>query len=334
MKIVHPLLIEQQKAAAMQPKLRYDGTTDFAIWQKQGKEKLAELLGMHNMQKCDPLFDKEYETEENGVKEIRFTFQSEEGYFVPCHLVYPADAKEPLPLMVCLQGHSTGMHNSLGRPKYEGDEESIGPNVRDFCVQAVKRGFAAVALEQRCFGECGGTPKPDCYATAMVAICNGRTLIGERVWDVSRLLDTVEEQFPFIDKNRFYCMGNSGGGTATIYSTVLEDRIKAAIPSCAICTYSASILAMYHCSCNYIPQITQWFDMGDLCGLCAPRPLLVVNGSEDNIFPIDGAKQCVALAKDLYKSAGAEQNVQHCIGNGGHRYYAQEAWPMFMTMLQ
>lgn len=333
MKIVPPLTVEQKRLEKTVPKLRFDSSVPFAEWQKQGKAKLSELLGMHNIEKCDPLLDIEYETEENGVKEIRFTFQSEEGYFVPCHLVYPAEAKEPLPLMVCLQGHSTGMHNSLGRPKYEGDAKSIGPNIRDFCVQAVKQGFAAVALEQRGFGECGGKPEPDCYPVVMTALGNGRTVIGERVWDVQRLLDVIENAFPCVDKNKIYCMGNSGGGTATLYTTVLEDRIKAAIPSCAICTYAKSIYAMYHCSCNYIPGITQWFDMGDLCGLCAPRPLLIVNGSEDPIFPLDGAKECYNIAKTIYRAADAEESVRHCIGNGGHRFYADDAWPVFLKML-
>ena len=333
MKIVHPLTIEQKRLANTTPKLRFDGSCSFAEWQRQGKEKLASLLGMHNIEKCEPLFDKEYETEENGMKEIRFTFRSEEGYFVPCHLVYPADAQEPLPLMVCLQGHTTGMHISLGRAKHAGDEEDITPNIRDFCLQAVRQGFAAVALEQRGFGECGGKPNPDCYPIAMTAIGNGRTMIGERVWDVQRLLDVVEAEFPMIDKNHICCMGNSGGGTATLYTTILEERIKAAIPSCSVCTFADSIYAMYHCSCNYIPGITQWFDMGDLCGLCAPRPLLIVNGDEDPIFPIEGAKQCFGQGKMIYENADAADNIKHCIGKGGHRFYADDAWPIFKKMI-
>lgn len=48
-------------------------------------------------------------------------------------------------------------HISLGRPKFEGDENSINGGDRDCCVRAVKEGFAAIALEQRNFGECGGT---------------------------------------------------------------------------------------------------------------------------------------------------------------------------------
>lgn len=333
MKIVHPKSIEQNRLVQQTPRYKYDGSLPFQQWQSQGKEKLAELLGLHNIEKCTPCFAIEYETQENDIREIRFVFQSEEGYFVPCHLVYPADARQPLPLMVCLQGHSTGMHNSLGRPKYDRDEKDPAKMTRHFCVQAVRHGFAAIALEQRCFGECGGNPRPDCRHAALLAIANGRTLIGERVWDVMRLLDTVEEQFSFIDKSRIWCMGNSGGGTATLYTAALEERIKAAIPSCAVCTYSASIFAMQHCECNYIPGITQWFDMGELCGLIAPRPLLVVNGSEDEIFPIDGAKECVAVAKKLYAQAGAEQNIRHCIGNGGHNFYPAEAWPIFIDMI-
>ncbi|MBQ3086356.1 MAG: acetylxylan esterase [Clostridia bacterium] len=333
MNLIHPLSVEQNICKNMQPQLQYKDGAPFSEWQKQGKEKLFSLLGLQNMMPCEALFEIEYEKEHAAYREIRFVFQSEEGYFVPCHLLLPNACLQTVPLMICLQGHSKGMHISLGKPKYEGDEESIGPGIRDFCIQAVQNGFAAVAMEQRCFGECGGTPNPDCQHTALTAIANGRTVIGERVWDVARLIDVIENRFPTVDKDRIYCMGNSGGGTATLYAAALEDRIKAAIPSCAVCTYSASIYAHRHCACNYIPQITQWFDMGDLCGLCAPKPLLIVSGREDSIFPIDGAVESYETAKKIYTAADAAEKVMHCIGPNGHRFYAELAWPAFIKML-
>ena len=111
------------------------------------------------------------------------------------------------------------MHISLGRPKYPGDEDSIKGGDRDFCVRAVKEGFAAIAVEQRNFGECGAeeTGRPRCYESTLTALLMGRTTIGERVWDVSRLIDLLESDFSDkVDLENICCMGNSGGGTATI----------------------------------------------------------------------------------------------------------------------
>ena len=132
-----------------------------------------------------------------------------------------------------------------------------------------------------------------------------------------------------IDMDRICMMGNSGGGTTTIYATALDTRIKAAMPSCALCGYYASIGAMQHCPCNYIPGIMKHFDMGDLVALAAPRPYVAVNGVTDASFPVESAKEQVAVGRVVYEALGAGDKLRHVIGDGGHRFYAAPAWPQF-----
>lgn len=295
-----------------------------------GARRLLERLGLP-LEKVAPETRIEWTREEDGYTETRFVFKSEKDVFVPCHLLLPSNSSGgKLPLIICLQGHSTGMHISLGRPVYPGDAESIAGD-RDFARQAVRRGQAALAIEQRGFGECGGTPKgPDCHQVAMQALLLGRTLIGERVWDVSRAIDAVCEAFPQIDETRIAVMGNSGGGTATIYAAAVNERITAAMPSCAICGFLPSIGAQKHCVCNYIPGIMKDFDMAELCGLVAPRPLVIVTGREDPIFPAWSATEQFEIARDRYYArANAQNRICQVIGEGGHRFYAEEGWAAF-----
>ncbi|MGI6538986.1 MAG: acetylxylan esterase [Caldicoprobacterales bacterium] len=162
----------------------------------------------------------------------------------------------------------------------------------------------------------------------MTALLIGRTTIGERVWDIQRAIDVLDKYFPQVDMDKIICMGNSGGGTATFYAGCLEPRIKYVMPSCAVCTYKDSIAAMHHCSCNYVPHIRKYFEMGDLAGLIAPRVLVIVAGKEDKIFPINGVIESYELAQSLYKAAGADGRCKLVIGEGGHRFYADEAWPV------
>ena len=89
---------------------------------------------------------------------------------------------------------------------------------------------------------------------------------------------------------------------------------------------------MKHCPCNYIPNIAKFFDMGDLCAMIAPRPLIVVNGVTDKIFPIDSAKECVAEGKRIYSALGVENDIVHVIGEEGHRFYADIAWDALKKM--
>ncbi len=316
-------LIQLQK-----PSMAFDGK-DFEAWKISARAKLSELLGMDKFTKVDSALEIEYEKKIDNATEIRFTFQTEEGYRVPCHMWLPDGVEKP-PVIICLQGHSKGMHISLGRPKYDGDENSIKGGDRDFCVRAIKEGFAAIAVEQRNFGECGGSEKgPCCFESSMTALLMGRTTVGERVWDISRLIDVLENEFSDkVNTDMICCMGNSGGGTATAYVAALEDRLALAMPSCAMCTFKDSIGAMNHCSCNYVPKIAEYFDMGDLLAMACPKYFVQVSGIEDPIFPLFGAEEVFQKGKKAYEACGKGDRTALVKGNGGHRFYADDAWPI------
>ena len=313
----------------IQPSMRWQEGEDVAAWQAKARAKLQELLGLPLEKPEADNFRIEWTKEEATHTEIRFLFESEPMVDVLCHLCIPKGAEGKLPMVICLQGHSKGMHISLGHPKYEGDEETMNGGDRDFARQIIARGQAALAIEQRAFGEAGGTPSPACEQPAVQAIMLGRTLVGERCWDISRAIDAVEAYFPMIDMNKIALMGNSGGGTATTYAAALDTRIAAAMPSCAVAGYQASIGEIRHCICNYVPSIMKYFDMGDLLALTAPRAMIVVNGQEDDIFPIESAKKQVEIGSRVYRALGVGQLIQHVIGAEGHRFYAADSWPVF-----
>jgi hypothetical protein len=90
---------------------------------------------------------------------------------------------------------------------------------------------------------------------------------------------------------------------------------------------------MKHCCCNYVPNIRKYFDMGDLACLIAPRPLVIVCGERDKIFPVDGVKKTFEIAKKAYKKAGKEELCQLVIGDGGHQFYPDDAWPVAKKMM-
>ncbi len=317
----------------VRPQFSYQGK-DLLTWQAAAREKLMGLMGLDKFSKVDADLDIEYEKKTDGATELRFTYATEEGYRVPCHLFLPDGVENP-PVIITLQGHSKGMHISMARPKYNEDVEDIRSGDRDFCVRALKEGFAAIAMEQRNFGECGGDEKgPHCFESSMTALLMGRTTAGERVWDIMRLIDLLEESFADrVDTSCICCMGNSGGGTATAYVAALEDRIKLAMPSCAMSTYKDSIGAMHHCACNYIPGIANLFDMGDLLAMSYPKYYVQVNGTEDTIFPIEGAESVFAHGRSAYEEMGEGDRVCHVKGAGGHRFYADDSWPIVHRML-
>lgn len=288
------------------------------------------LLGWDPNQARVPLNVELLETEEHAdYTRRKLVFTSEPGADVPCHVLIPRGLTQPAPAFVCLQGHTTGMHISLGVALHPGDENALGGD-RDFALQIVREGYIALVLEQRSFGERSETRQEQraqngCEDAAMHALLLGRPLVSERAWDVSRAIDLLET-LPEVRRDRIGCMGNSGGGTVTFYSACLDKRIWLAMPSCSVCTYADSIFRIYHCPDNFIPGILKVAEMGDVAGLIAPRKLIIVAGKDDPIFPIDGVNKAFSTACRLFRAAGAPDNIRLIVGDGGHRFYAAPAW--------
>ena len=311
--------------------LAFDPAADYGAWKASVIERFRDLIG-DMPEKCDLDVRVEWEKEEADFIERRMTFDTEIDCSVPCHLLLPKSGRAPYPVVICLQGHSTGMHISLGRMVYPNDRQFTYGD-EDFALQIVKEGYAALVLEQRDFGERKCDPKilggtTTCNHDAKVAALLGRTLIGERAWDVSRAVDMLET-LPEIDKSHIALMGLSGGGTATYYAGALEPRLKVIMPAGAVCAFDASIGVMQHCVCNYIPRMAKYFDMGEIACMIAPRPLIVVSGDKDPIFLIDGVRRVYSVIEEIYKKEGAPDNCRLIVGDGGHRFYADLAWGRF-----
>lgn len=306
---------------------------NFPAWQSRIIAKLNDLLGL-KPERVPLNIRIKSESETGEFLEKRFLFAVEEKADVPAHLLIPKTGQPPFPVVICLQGHTSGMHISLGRAKYPGDQNSLAGD-RNYAIQAVNQGYAALVIEQRCFGERKDMREPvnryisnSCHHASMNALLLGRTMIGERVWDVSRAIDSLSH-FPEIDSRRIGIMGNSGGGTTAFFTACLEPRISITMPSGYVCSYIWSITQIDHCACNYIPGLLNYFDLSDLAGAIAPRSLVVIAGYEDPIFPFEGVQAAFSTIQEIYVAAGAAENCRLEVGNEGHRFYADLAWPAF-----
>jgi dienelactone hydrolase len=166
----------------------------------------------------------------------------------------------------------------------------------------------------------------------MQALLLGRTLLAQRVFDVDRGIDYLARRGD-ADMHRLGVMGNSGGGTTTLFSAALLPRVRLAMPSCYFCTFRDSIMSMYHCVCNYVPGLLRYAEMADIMGLFAPKPLVIVAGERDPIFPIAGVRESFKKLKAIYRAAGAADRCHLVVGPGGHRFYAARAWPQMQREL-
>ena len=323
--------------AQIRPQFAYDGG-DVVAWQLRLRRKLRDLLGYTTGPKT-PLNVRQLWAREHPLGVIeKVIFTSEPYADVPAYVCLPKNARPPYPFMICLQGHTTGMHVSIGVEREDETKTIDVPGDRDFALGCMARGVAALCIEQRSFGERREQVQQQvsshgCHDAAMQALLAGKTLIGERVTDVERGIDYLATRGD-ADMRRVGVMGNSGGGTTAIYAAALLSRLAFAMPSCSFCTFRDSIGAIYHCADNYVPGILKVADMADLLGLFAPRPVVVVAGRDDSIFPIDGVRSAFEQLRRIYAAAGAEDACHLVVGEGGHRFYAADAWPVMLDAIQ
>ncbi len=310
-------------ATKTERRLGFSEDRNFENWKKDVRIKFEELFGINKIAQntCPLNVEIEEVAERDGFKQIRFTFESEVGAVVPCYLLIPYCDKEKYPVAIELQGHITGFHNSIGVAKYENDAKKYFPRYW-MGLQAVQNGFAALCIEQRGMGENGSRrtfgedvvfvpQRQTCAYISLTAINLGRTVLGERIWDVSRAIDALKElKIDGIDLDKIMITGQSGGGTASYYAACYDERIKYCAPSCGFCSYKASIMDIEHCACNYVPAICDWFEMEDLAALIAPRSLTVYAGKLDEIFPMSGVEESFETVKQIYAAADAENNCR------------------------
>lgn len=320
----------------------YEKFSSFEDYRRAALPELKRLLGFDKMSEqvrvpfsSQSLWKREDEL--GSIEKIRIDLEENESaclYFCrPKVRCYKA-------AFICLQGHSTGMHTSIGVDWR--DEKTVLPQDgdRDFAIGCMRMGILAIAFEQRYMGERSSRPdhEPSCGclsggAGATQALLLGRTAIGERVYDIDRLLDYLELQ-PEIDRDEIGIMGNSGGGTTAMFAGAILSRIKYVMPSCAFSGFRASIGSMYHCECNYIPGLLNFGESADVVGLCAPKRLVIVNGRQDKFFPMEEGTRQFKRLKEIYSDAGCAENCVRIIGDEGHRFYADIAWAAMKTWLK
>jgi dienelactone hydrolase len=328
----HRQLMERTRQA-----LRYRGG-DVRAWQRKLRAKVRELVMSNLPAKRVPLRARSLWRRAHPLGTLeKIVFTGEPCASVNAFVCLPRNARPPYTWFICLQGHSTGAHNSIAVDREDNAKPIQVPGDRDFGLGCMARGIAALCIEQRSFGERReqtqkARSKSMCQEATMHALMLGRTLIGERVYDVDRALDYLWTR-PDVDRRRVGVMGNSGGGTISLFAAALLPRLQLAMPSCYFCTFRDSILSLYHCECNYVPGLYRWAEMADVLGLFAPKPVVVVAGKKDGIFPLRAARSEFGRLKGIYRAAGAADRCHLVVGAEGHRFYAREGWAVMRREL-
>ncbi len=101
----------------------------------------------------------------------------------------------------------------------------------------------------------------------------------------------------------------------------LDDRIRAAAPSCYLCGFPAllSTIGPQDAEQDIFGQLAFGMDHADYIMMRAPRPVLMCTATKD-FFDIHGAWETFRYAKRLYTRLGLPERVEIMENDAGHNY--------------
>jgi len=309
-------------------KLAWGATTvdEHRSWRRQFARRLRALLG-HTPSEAPLQVECAEELETDAFTRRKIYVRSEEDYCVPAFLFLPKPLPAKASAVVCLHGHS-GIYPYIR----DGTEEQLAKSKKldlDFAPYFAENGYVAIAPVQRGWNEttqsAGGSGK-GCQRMAMNRFLTGRTPIGLRCLDASRLVD-CRHTLETVDSSRIGVAGLSGGGTIALFWAALEPRVKVAMVGGYYCTFADSIYSIHHCICNCVPGIMEWGEMREVAALIAPRPLLVISGTKDPIFPIDGTRRAYSDLEPVYDLLDARRDLEKDFFDGPHAWSNRKTLP-------
>ncbi len=254
--------------------------------------------------------------ERDGYRVEKVIFESQPKHHVTALLFLPTGEshKPPFPGVIVPCGHAP-------EAKAHDEYQTMG-------ALLALNGMAALVFDPIDQGERSQMPSASPKVegtTAHTTLGVGSILLGRstarfEIWDGMRAIDYLQSR-PEVDLNRIGCTGNSGGGTQTSYLMALDDRIRAAAPSCYITGFEAllSTIGPQDAEQNIFGQLAFGMDHADYLMMRAPTPILICAATKD-FFDIQGTWTCFRYAKRLYTRMGVAERISLLENDAGHNY--------------
>ncbi|MEW4565491.1 alpha/beta hydrolase family protein [Bremerella sp. JC770] len=315
-----------QLSTRVQPKYAWNAASpkEHAAWKERMQPTIVDLLG--ELPDKAPLAVKWAEEESfDEFTRYKVYVRTSPDYWAPVYYFVPRNVTGKVPAIVCLHGHS-GIDPYIRLNEDEKHKKKTDELELDYAIYMAKHGYVTAAIVVRGWNETHGrqdrsvkSPPRSCHEVTMNAFLMGMTPQGIRCWDAMRVIDFLQTRSE-VDPERIGVAGLSGGGTLAMYLPILEPRVKLAMIAGAFSDYKSSIYSIDHCICNTLPGVMRYGDMADVVALVAPRPVLLINGIDDPIFPIDGAREGYQKLKQVYGVLDCEDAVDADFFEGGHAW--------------
>lgn len=233
-----------------------------------------------------------------GAHSERIVYQSEDGIEVPGLLFKP-------------QGE--GPHPGVVFVHEQGKDFSSTSNWPQSLVEA---GLAVLTIDVRGIGETAPPEKRDDrhpYDSFLLgshasmswsSLFVGRSLFGRRIIDAIQGAAYMRSRS---DIHTVSVMGTGAGGLMALYAGAFDEQIHSVAVHRGLYAYRALTSHRFysHHLNLFLPGVLKAYDLGDVAGLIAPRPLLLIN-------PVDEAHR-LANSEDIDAEYKIAQDVYGCL---------------------
>jgi dienelactone hydrolase len=337
--------------------------TRLAEWQPTARAKVLELLH-YDPPRVAPQAEVIRRTDTGDYIEEYLTFQTTPDLRVPALVLIPKGVKLPAPAFVALHDHS-GLY-LWGKEKIVANEQehpyltafkrrSYGG--KSIATELARQGYVVIVIDMFYWGErrmiLDDDPpayreRPLTMTEQEVNQFNQRASASEQLvartlftagitWpgivlrDDMRTVDYLVTR-PEVDPARIGCVGLSVGGYRSFLLAALDERIKAAVDVGWMTSYASQIKQHVIHTVGltfHVIGLYRYMDLPDLAALIAPRAVMVINGSQDRLFALDGVKSAFDRIARCYAKAGAPDRQRCRLYDAPHEFNLEmqaEAW--------
>ncbi len=305
------------------PELRFDGDSvaDYEDWRESTKEKLLEVMGITDLVPAD--------SESNLIettqfpKYIRYKYEIEtlEGLYMPYYVLVPKENGNGK-AVIALHGHGSDGKEGLVGNENKSYTEGMQQYHYDYAFEFLEKGYTVYVPDllgagERTLGIYANTTA-ECNDINNALTSLGYSLQGMILFENMRLSDYIAT----LDYTEVDCVGFSGGGQSALWLSVMDDNIDRTIVSGFLHSYKDTLIYNNRCGCNFVPDMWNYVDMGDILALDADKDIYIETGNEDQLNGdrgLEGVYEQIDIANKAFNLFDKEVKLNVC--NGAHQWY-------------
>lgn len=302
---------------------------DFSKWKDAASQKVLDCMLTPPPPPSEG-YDMRVVAEEqrDGYRALKITVRLSRYYDVPAYLLIP-DGDGPFPAINLLHDH--GAHLFIGKEKMikplsvEGNDvtedarkwvESLydGVFLGDYLA---KQGYVVFSADAPMWGERGQKEGAKRERYDMIAgnmMMYGINLSAYMTYDDISATDFLSA-LPEVDSARIGCMGFSMGAYRAWMLAALSPHVRATVAVCWMVTSDEQMSLKYSRTenggfANCIPGLRRWLDYPHIASIACPDAMLFINGSQDKLFPVEGAKKAFGVMRLVWDSQGVGEKLE------------------------